>query len=223
MPRVTPTVKQILIVLGAAYVLQLIGENFVGLPLFSWLAMWPGELLPWQLITYVLVDRNHPLMFLLGLLFIAWAMSRFDGAFGRRRTLELSIAVLLSASVPAFVVGTATAPAPPLFGSNPLWLGSIATVCWLEGHRSISLFGVIPMTSRQFLWLLVGLSVLMFLASKNQTQLAGDFGALAGGIGFARYLRRPPRQPRAPRKKTRPSGFQVISGGQDDKKPEWLN
>lgn len=223
MPRVTRTVKGILIGLGAAYVLQLIAENFLGVPLFSFLAMWPGELLPWQLVTYVLVDRNHPLMFLLGLLFIAWAMSRFEGAFGPRRTWELSLAVLLAASVPAFVIGTATGDAPPLYGSNPLWLGSIATVSWLEGHRPISLFGVISMTARQFLWLLVGLSVLMFLASKNQTQLAGDFGALAGGIAFARYLRRPPRKPRKPSKRPRPSGFQVISGGQGDKKPEWLN
>src|SRR3972149_1652656 len=100
MPRLTPTVRMIIVGLVGACVAELVAETWIGVPLFSWLAMFPGELLPWQLVTYVLVDRNHPLMFLLGLLFIAWALSRFELALGSRRTLELSLCVMPAASFP---------------------------------------------------------------------------------------------------------------------------
>jgi hypothetical protein len=218
MPRITPTVKQILIALAAAFVLQVVLENWLDMRVFGWLAMSPGELMPWQLLTYVLVDRNHPIMFLIGLLFIAWSVSTFELTFGRTRTLQLCVVALLSASIPAWFLGLVVSGAPPLFGSNPLWYGSIAAMSWLDRHRPMSLFGVMSMTAQQFLLLLVGISVLMFLTTKNETQLVGDLGSLAGGIAMANWLRRP-RKPKKPseRKKARAGGFKIIQGGQDDR------
>jgi hypothetical protein len=79
------------------------------------------------------------------------------------------------------------------------------------------------MTALQFLWLLVGISVLMFLATKNHSYLLGDVAAMAGGIGFVRWLQRPKKK-RAPRVKPRPRNMHVIEGGAgDDERPRWLN
>lgn len=218
MPRITPTVKQILIGLVAAFVLQIVLENWLDVRVFGWLAMSPGALMPWQLVSYVLVDRNHPIMFLIGLLFIAWALSMFELTFGRRRTLQLCLVVLVAASVPAWLLGLVIGGAPPLYGANPLWYGGIAAITWLDRHRPMSLFGVLPMTAQQFLLLLLGISVLMFLTSKNETAFIGDLGALAGGIAMASWLRKPRRPKKPPeRKKARAGGFKVIPGGQDDR------
>jgi hypothetical protein len=219
MPRITPTVKQILIGLFAAYVAQLILENWLDVRVFGWLAMTPGALMPWQLVTYVLVDKSNPIFFLLTLLFIAWTLTTFDLTFGRKRTLQLSVFAALCASVPAWIAGFVLEGAPPLFGPSALLYGSIATVSWLDRHRPVSFFGVLPMTAQQLLLLFVGLSVLFFIADKNETRLIADLGALGGGIAFANWLRKP-RQPKKPpeRKKARASGFKVIQGGQPDDK-----
>ena len=130
----------------------------------------------------------------------------------------LSVVALLSASIPAWFLGLVVSGAPPLFGSNPLWYCSIAAMSWLDRHRPMSLFGVLSMTAQQFLLLLIGISVLMFLTTKNETQLVGDLGSLAGGIALANWLRRP-RKPKKPpeRKKARAGGFKIIQGGQDDR------
>jgi hypothetical protein len=219
MPRITPTVKQILIGLLVAYVAQLVLENWFELRVFGWLAMTPGALLPWQLVTYVAVDRNNPLMFLITLLFTSWSLTTFDLTFGPRRTLQLCLASVLGASVPAWIVGFALDTATPLYGATPLLYGGIAAMCWLDLSRPVSLFGALTMTAQQLLLLLVGIAVLMFLFDKNVIHLVGELGALGGGILYARWLRRPrtPRKPPPSRRPPRSGGFKVIKGGQDEK------
>jgi hypothetical protein len=228
LPRLSSVVKKLIIALFAAYVLQLILENWVGIPLSSLLAMSPGAIAPWQLVTYVLVQNpyQNPLFFLLGLVFIWWALSPFEIGYGARRTLQLCFAVALSASLPAYLVGTVMAGSPPLYGSHPLWFGAIAAVTWLHRDQQMSLFGVAQMSAKQFLTLLLVMTLLFFLATKNHTQLVADLGAMAGGIGFVRWMKRP-RSARAARKPAvrQRSGFKVIrgGGGEDDDRPKWLN
>ena len=221
-------VKKLIVGLVVAYVLQLVLENWFGIPVVNLLALspTPGNLAVWQLVTYVLVDVGHPIMFLLGLLFIWWALSPFEIGYGPTRTWQLCMVALLSASIPAYVVGLLIPMSPPLFGSHPLWMCGIAAVAWLYRDQQMSLFGVMPMTAKQFLLLLLGMSLLMFLASKNHTQLVADLGAVAGGIGFVRWMKRP-RTPRIARKPSaRGRGLKVIRGGgssEGEDRPKWLN
>jgi hypothetical protein len=225
LPRLSSAVKKLIAGLFAAYVLQLILENWLGIPVVSLLAMTPGSFALWQLATYVLVDLSHPLMFLIGLVFIWWALSPFEIGYGPTRTLQLCAASLLAASVPAWLVGLALPGSPPLFGSHALWFGGIAAVTWLYRDRQISLFGQMSMTAKQFLLLLLGMSALMFLASKDHTRLIADLGAMAGGVGFVRWMKRPRsgKPARKPSSRAR-GGFKVIRGGADDEdRPKWLN
>jgi hypothetical protein len=86
----------------------------------------------------------------------------------------------------------------------------------------MSFFGMVQMSGKQFLLLIVGIALLIFLASRNATQLIAVLGAMAGGIGFVRWMAKPKlggRIRRAPRR-----GFRVIKGGGDeDERPKYLN
>ena len=222
-PPLLGVVKKLLVGLFVAYVLQLVIVNWVGVRIDALLALTPGGLGVWQLATYVLIDPGHPLMFLIGLVFIWWALSPIEAMFGARRTLQLCATVVIAASVPVWLVGFVIEASPPLAGSQPLWFGGVAATAWIARGRPMSLFGVLSMTAIQFLWLLVGVSVLMFLASKNHSYLLGDLGAIAGGIGFVRWLQRPKKK-RAPRIKAAPRNLHVIQGGGgEDERPRWLN
>jgi hypothetical protein len=225
LPRLSAVVKKLIIGLLVAYIAQLVLENWLGLPISSLLALTPGGPALWQLLSYVLVvDRGNPVMFLIGLLFIWWALSPFEIGYGPKRTLQLCLASTLAASVPAYLVGFAAPGSPPLYGSSGLWFGGMAATTWLYRDQQMSLFGMMPMTGRQFLLLMVGISVLMFLASKNHIQLVADLGAIAGGIAFVRWMKRPRRPTAVRRPAARPRGFKVIEGGGgDDDHPKWLN
>lgn len=226
LPRLTSFVKALLIALFASYVVQLILENWQHVPVGAWLALSPRGLLPWQLLTYVLVDSSNPLLFLFGLLVLWWVLAPFEIGFGARRTLQLCLCCVLGAALPAWLFGAAIAGSPPLYGTGPLWLGGLAASTYLYRDRPMSLFGVATLTARQFLLLIVGLSFLMFLASKNHTHFIGDLGGMAGGIGFVHYLRRP-RSRNRPRHKMRGGApdFRVIKGGSERESggKTWLN
>ena len=229
LPRLTSTVKTLIIVLLSAYVAQLVLENWLGIGITNLLALTPAGPGIWQLLSYVFIDLGHPLMFLFGLLFIWWALSPFEVSYGPRRTLQLCLAATLGASVPAYLAGFLIEGSPPLFGSHALWFGGITATTWLYRDREMSFFGMMTMSSKQFLLILVGLSVLMFLASKNHTHFIANLGAMGGGIAFVRWMTRP-RTPTRIRKRrgdtARARGFKVIEGGgsgDEDQRPKWLN
>jgi hypothetical protein len=224
LPRLSAVVKKLIIGLLVAYVAQLLLQNWLGIPVGSLLALTPAGPGLWQLLSYVLVDRNdHPLMFLIGLLFIWWALSPFEIGYGPKRTLQLCLASLLCASVPAWLAGFAIPGSPPLSGSSTIWFGAIAATAWLYRDQQMSLFGMMAMTAKQFLLLMVGISLLMFLASRDHTQLIADLGAMGGGIAFVRWMKRPRKPTTSRRPAARSSGFKVIQGGGDDNRPKWLN
>lgn len=228
-PPLTPFVKRLLIGLFAIYVALLIADRWLGFALSPLLMMIPGAPAPWQLVTYVVVGGGQPLMFLLGLVFLWWILSPFEIAMGPRRTMQLCLAVTLAGSVPAWLAGLMLPGAPPLFGTGPMWFGSMGATLWMYRGRQMSFFGLGTMTSQQFLALMLGLSALMFLSSKDYTHFIADLGALAGGIGFIRYLRRPPPRRGSPRprpkRSARGSGLRVVEGGRSDEggRPKWLN
>jgi Rhomboid family len=224
-PRLSAVVKKLLYVLTACYVAQLVAQNWLGLNVVSWLALRPGRLQPWQLLTYVLVDAGHPMMFMIGLLFLWWALSPFEIAYGPLRVLQLCLCCVLGASVPADLVGFVLPSSPPLYGSSALWFGGIAATSWLYRDQQMSLFGMLQLSGRQFLYVLLAMSGLSFLFDKDHTQLVASLGAVGAAIAFSRWMKRP-RKPQTARKPSGPPrGFKVIEGGggNDEGRPKWLN
>ena len=224
LPRLTRFVKALLITLFSSYVMLLIAEGWQHIPLSSWLALTPGALAPWQLLTYVLVDGGNPLFFLFGLFILWWVLAPFEIGFGAKRTAQLCATCVVGAAIPAWFIGQVVPGSPPLIGSGPLWMGGLAASVYLYKDQPMSLFGAVTMTAKQFLLLIVGLSLLMFLFSKNATQFVADLGGVASGIAYIRFLRRPRSPKKRPAQRSSSKGFRVIEGGGGDDGPgKWLN
>ena len=103
-------------------------------------------------------------------------------------------------------------------------MGGLAASVYLYKDQPVSLFGAMSMSAKQFLLLIVGISLLMFLFSKNYTHFVADMGGLAGGIAFIRYLRRPRGPAKTKPRKGSAKGLRVIEGGGGPDEPgKWLN
>lgn len=229
-PPLTPVVKKLIITLFCAFVLELLLENFAGIPVIATLAFDPIDLGPLsvvQLVSYVLVQRKTEVMGLLIDLFFMWLIiSPFESAFGRRHTIELCLAGALGGSLAAGLLAqVAPLPGWMLLGSHTIAYAGMAAMAQVMGAgRTILLFGVMPMTSRQLLLVLAGFSLLSFLATRDHLMLASSLGAMAAGIGYVKYMSRAPRpSSRSKRPSTR---FRVVRGGggrDDSDRPKWLN
>jgi membrane associated rhomboid family serine protease len=238
-PPLTPVVKKLIITLFAAFVLELLLQNFADLNVVSLLALDPVHLGPasiLQLFTYVLIqDPRAVFSLLIDLLFMWLIMSPFESAFGRRHTLELIASGALGGSLATLLVAQ-IAPINPymLFGSHTIaYAGMAAMTQVMGGGRRMLFFGVVPMTSRQLLLVLAGFSLLQYLASKDHLMLASSLGSMVAGGGYVRYMARAPR-PSAP-KRPHNTRFRVLRGGggsggggdndrdRDRDRPKWLN
>jgi hypothetical protein len=228
MPPLTPFVKKLIIGLLASFVIELILENFVGIGVIHLFALDPvhiSVLTPVQLVSYVFIEQPQAVFsMLIGLLFMWLILSPFEVTFGSRHTLELALCGTVVAGLTVILVAQIAPPSTYLFfGSHPIAYAGMAAMTQVIRGGRIMFFGVVPMTSQTLLLVLGGLSLLQFLATKDHLMLAGSFGAMAAGIGYVRYMARPPRSRRS--KRGTPPRFRVLrgGGGGDNDRPKWLN
>ncbi|MFW5877108.1 MAG: hypothetical protein ACOCXM_10260 [Myxococcota bacterium] len=232
-PRLTPVVRKLLFLFLGAFVLELLLDRWAGVPLYQLFALAPGAVgveTLWQLATHVLVwppDAGSVLPVLIGLVFLWWMMAPFEERFGGRRTWQLALVGTFSASVPALLVGLLMPQPYRLSGFNPILLSTIAAFAWSLRHRGhLMLFGVVRMKAVHLIFLVVGVSLLFFLASGNVLDLVADLGAVGGGMGFIEWMSRPPGRRRRPSRgqKKRKAPFKVVQGGgSNGDGPRWLN
>lgn len=232
-PPFTPFVKKLLIALFGTYILQIILQNWVGAPMFDVFALNTSQLgfhTLWQIATYVFAAPTGPsyvFSMLITLLFLWLMLAPFEQRFGEKRSIQLCVVAAMGSAFLALFVGALLPSVQALFGAGALVLGTLAAFAWsYRGQGRLSFFGVIDLKPMHIIYLVLGLSVLMFITSGNAVNLAADLGAVGGGMGFIEWLRRPPRRRRrrkkkSPRKK-RGSDFSVITGGREDQ-PRWLN
>jgi membrane associated rhomboid family serine protease len=229
-PPLTPFVKKLLIALFATWILQILLQNWAGVPTFALFALntnSPGIPTLWQLVTHVFAFPTGPqavFSMLITLLFLWWMLAPFEQRFGDKRTLQLCVVSALSAALLGLLVGILVPNPSSLYGAQAIVLGTIAAFAWsYRGQGRMSFFGVIDMKPVHIIYLVLAFSALMFITSGDAVALAADLGAIGGGIGFIEWLRRPPkrRQRRVPRGQRR-SSFDVVQGGRSDE-PRWLN
>ena len=229
-PPLTPFVKKLLIGLFGAWIVQIILQNWAGVPIFEILALdtrRPGVATLWQLGTHVLAFPTGPqavFSMLIMLVFLWWMLAPFEQRFGEKRTIQLCAVAVLCSAIMALVVGLLVPNPSALYGAQAMLLGSIAAFAWsYRGQGRMSFFGVIDMKPVHIIYLVLALSLLMFITSGDAVALAADIGAIGGGMAFIEWLRRPPRGGRRrPKRRKKKSSFDVVQGGRADE-PRWLN
>ena len=228
-PPLTPFVKKLLIALFGAWIMEILLQNWAGVPIVDVLALHTGSLglaTLWQLGTHVFAFSTSPqavFSMLITLVFLWWMLAPFEQRFGQKRTIQLCVVAALSAALLGLVVGLLVANPTPIYGAPALILGAIAAFAWsYRGQGRMSFFGVIDMKPVHIIYLVLALSGLMFLTSGDAVHLAADLGAIGGGMGFIEWLKRPPKRRRRPKRRKKQSSFDVVQGGRADA-PRWIN
>ena len=221
--------KKLLIALFGTWIAQILLQNWLNVPMFETLALdtgHPGVQTLWQLGTHVFAFPTGPqavFSMLIVLLFLWLMLAPFEQRFGQKRTIQLCVVSTLSAAFLALLVGALVPVASRLYGAQAILLGSIAAFAWsYRGQGRMSFFGVIDMKPVHIIYLVLALSVLMFITSGDAVALAADLGAIGGGIAFIEWLRRPPKRKRRRKRRKKQSSFDVVQGGRADE-PRWLN
>lgn len=222
--------KALLIALAAAFLAQLVAGGWFS---FSWdaaFALSPTlqfETL-WQVLTYPFVQDG--LGFLISAVFLWLAMAPLEAAFGTPKTIQFLFVVTLAAAAPVLIVGLlgqgtdaavvqfGPVVLSPLYSVNPHIAAAIMAYAWPLRHSGpLRLFGVVSLTVRQLLGVLILMSALPLLAGRNITHLLANLGAIGAALMFIR-----PASSRGAKKPKRKNdaGLRLIK---DDEPPKYLN
>lgn len=231
-PPLTPFVRKLLIAMFAAWIVQILLQNWAGVPIFQLLALNTASLGPhtlWQIATHVFAAPTSPqyvFSMLITLVFLWWMLAPFEQRFGQKRAIQLCVSAAVASAVAGIIIGLVLPSPAPMYGGNAMLLASISAFAWsYRGQGRMSLFGVIDMKAEHIIYLVLALSALLFITSQDAVSFAGDLAAIGAGIGFIEWLKRPPKKRRArkpKRARKRSSSLDVIEGGRADE-PRWLN
>ena len=222
--------KTMLIVYATVYVLELIGQHWLGIPLYQWLALSPlksEHFHFWQLVTHpVIHDPGAPIGFLIDCLVFYFFAGTIESALGTRAFLRLYIIAALGGAAVALIFSGLTSFSVPCAGMMPSLLALIVVFGLLQPEATILLMFVLPIKAKYISYGTIIVTALTFLA---QTNVHGAYHL--GGIGLAwLYFRSSPQWLDANwwrwkffdhTQKKRRSRFTVINGknNDDDDKP----
>ncbi len=222
----TPVGKIMLIVYAAVYVLELIAEHWLEIPIYQWLALSPlksGYFYIWQAVTHpVIHDPGAPIGFLINCLVFFFFAGTIESALGARGFLRLYIIAALGGASACLIFGGLSSFGVPCAGMMPSLLALIVVFGLLQPEATILLMFVLPIKAKYISYGTTIITALTFLA---QTNVHGAYHL--GGIGLAwLYFRAPTRwfdtdwwrrKSDATSRKKRRARFTVISGkGNDD-------
>ena len=183
------TVKKLIIVYVAVFIIQQGLDQFAGAHVRSWLALIPAFVLQgrvWQILTYSFLhaDVSH---LLLNLLVFAFVASDLEAIWGRRKFLTFYFYCITMAGLFYMVIQLLmNNPAymqTPMVGASGGIYGLLLAYGLLFPDREMLFMMLFPMKAKQFVWLLAGIEFLTAVFS-GQGGL-GAFAHLSGmGAGF---------------------------------------
>jgi membrane associated rhomboid family serine protease len=185
--------KIMLIVYAAVYVLELIGQHWLGLPVYQWLALSPlGS--PffhiWQLVTHPLIhDPGSPIGFLIDCVVFYFFAATIESALGTRRFIRLYLSATIGAAVAGLLFASLVPSGIPFCGMLPGLLALIVVFGLLNPEATVLLMFVLPVKAKYISYGTVIITALTFLA---RTNIHGAYHL--GGIAAAwLYFRSPTR------------------------------
>ncbi len=235
-PRLTPTVKKLLILLAGAYVATAVVQNLAHFPIFQILSLEVGTSAQrvawaWQPLTYWLTFVPVPdalLSFALELLGLYFFLAPFEEAFGPKRAIQLAVAGVVAYALAGIALSVLLLPLEmgpithPLYGAAGIGLAAFGAFPVVAGNREILLMFVVPVKAWTAILIGFAVAAMLSLLGRDPFILATWAAAIGAGVGYAKWLTRP-RSPRP--KKARPKrggNLRVVRGGDDDR-PRYLN
>lgn len=221
LPRVTddPVTNRWVIGLFGLFVAELIAWN-VGAPLDA-LRWWPigsGAFRPWQLVTHVFVQGREAVVgVVLSLLVLTMLLPMLRQRFSDSTLLR----ALASGAAGGLLVALTADALGLVHGGASGWMSLIEVLLILFGlanpDQEIRVYFVFPVSGRNFVWGLLVVSVLLFLASAS-LQSAQAIGTWAGTFAWWHWQdrRRATLRAQAASIESQLRGLRVIQGGKDD-------
>lgn len=190
LPGLSGLTRTVLAALVVLYVLQLIAEAWLGLPIISLLAWWPfgsGAFQPWQPLSSMLLNGPDPIGAFFSWLLLFFFLPPVEQSFGRRGvaraaglTLLVSVALGLGLQAVGAVAGTT-----PFLGPDPFLTALTVLFGMSRPNATILLFFVLPVRAIWVAWGTGLMALLFFLATRSLDSALW----VAGWIGGWLWLR----------------------------------
>lgn len=186
--RLAGTVKTLLIISLAAFLVQQTGDQFLGTHLMGWFALVPGLFVAghryWQLLTYSFMHQDV-MHLIFDLLMLAFIGSELEFLWGSRRFLKFYFFCSVSAGVVYLVahllLNKNLGALSPMLGASGAVYGLLVAYGLLFGERVMLFMMLFPMKAKHFVWILALMELLTSAYSGG-----GGLASLAhlGGMGF---------------------------------------
>lgn len=163
-PRVTPTVRAVLIASAVLFFLQLVLEQGLGIRLAGILGFVPARMVDgwlWQLFTYPFLHGG--LFHLLFNLLIIWSIgSELEGLWGTKSFVAFFVVCALGAALLHGIfslIGIGPGVHSPVIGSSGVVYGLLLAYGILFGERIMYFFLLFPMQAKYFVMILGGIEL----------------------------------------------------------------
>jgi membrane associated rhomboid family serine protease len=184
----------------------------------------------WRLVSYSLLHEGVGHLIGNLLLFYFFGLD-IEKQFGARRLLVVATFCVIGGGVLASLSAlSGLSPSNPVIGASGGALGLLVCWCLVHARRTIRLFGVLPLTGKQLLYLSVGLEVLLAVSPGGASSSATHLGGMITGWALITGAANPKRwrqklrlaSLRRKMKRNRKPNLNVIKGGKS-KDDQWIN
>ncbi len=224
--NLTPLGKKMLILYGAVYVLELLCEHWLDIPVAAALQLYPydhPDFRIWQILTHPFIHHPMaPLGFLINCLVFYFFVGPVQNALGADRFLTLFYIAALGGALCGLAFSRVSGFDAPFMGMLPSILAVIVVFGLMNPEATILLMFILPVKAKYISYGTALITLLTFLSKVNPHGAYHLGGLLFGYIYFKgpKYVLDPAwikwkyLEWRIKRKKSR---FQVIDGYKDKK------
>lgn len=193
-PKLSRINKFIIIACAVVFFLNLILSKTSGFSLSSFLALNPALVIQGhvhQLLTYPFVSEGF-----LGVVFecmIVWFIgSDLEGRWGEKTYVQFLLAAVIGAAILYSIYSLIYFGTSPIFSVKMMGLSGLCYALLIAyglifSDRVLSFMMIFPVQARYFVWLIVGIELVMTFSSSTRTTALGHLSAMLCGYLFLRY------------------------------------
>ena len=217
--------KRLLLIYGAIYILELLFEHWLHVPVVAFLQLYPlksQSFHVWQVFSHPFIHSPQaPIGFLINCIVFYFFAAPVENAFGEKRFLILFYISALGGAFFGLVFSSVSGFNAPFLGMLPSLLALIVIFGFLSPEATILLMFILPIKAKYISYGTVLVTFLTFLAKANPHGAYHLGGILFGYI----YFRGPANvfdfklmslKFRAWQLKRRRDGFRIVSGQKPD-------